>query len=61
MKCELELSRMEYRPVKYQYLGFGEFKAAHRFCKAVDEVSLSEEEKKIIKGVHEIEKIFQAA
>ncbi|ABW32119.1 hypothetical protein AM1_B0401 (plasmid) [Acaryochloris marina MBIC11017] len=32
-----------HRPVKHRYhptLGFGEFEAAHRFCKAVDEVSI---------------------
>ena len=67
-----------HRPVKHRYhstLGFGEFNAAHRFCKAVDEVSnflrprsrmaefvsLSDKRKKFIQGVSELKEKFQAA
>lgn len=56
-------------------LGFGEFHAAQRFCQAVDEVgnflrprarmaefvSLSDLRKRFMKGVEELEALFQAA
>lgn len=60
-----------YHPI----LGFGEFGAAHRFSIAVNEVSkfwrprsrmaesvsLTDRRKKFIKGVHELQELFQAA
>lgn len=76
--CTENPVEQSHRPVKHRYhptLGFGEFNAAHRFCKAVDEVSkflrprsymaefvsLSEKRKKFIKDVSELKEIFQAA
>ena len=78
-RCRISLSPgFDHSPVKHRYhptLGFGEFNAAHRFCKAVDEVSnflkpcshmaefmpLSDKRNKFIRGVSELEEIFQAA
>ena len=59
----------------YPTLGFGEFEAAQRFCQAVDEVGnflrpqtrmaevvcLAECRERFIKGVEELESLFQAA
>ena len=76
--CTENPVEQSHRPVKHRYhptLGFGEFNAAHRFCKAVDEVSnflrprsymaefvsLSEKRRKFIKGVDELQELFQAA
>ncbi len=58
----------------YPTLGFGEFEAAQRFCQAVDEVGnflrlrsqiaefmcLSECRQRFVKGVEELEVLFQA-
>ena len=67
-----------HRRIKHRYyltLGFGEFYAAQRFCRAVDEVGdflrprlrmtevvyLRSRRKKFLRGVEELEALFQAA
>ena len=59
----------------YPTLGFGEFEAAQRFCQAIDELSnflrprsqmaefvcLSDRRQRFMKGVNELEAMFQAA
>ena len=76
--CRANPVEQSHRTVKHRYyptLGFGEFEAAQRFCKAVDEVGnflrphrqmaefvcLSDRRTKFMKGVEELEVLFQAA
>ena len=76
--CTANPVEQSHRPVKHRYyptLGFGEFEAAQRFCKAVDEVSnflrprsqmaefvsLSDRRNILIQGVEKLEVLFQAA
>jgi transposase-like protein len=76
--CTANPVEQSHRTVKHRYyptLGFGEFEAAQRFCKAVDEVGnflrprsqmaefvcLSDRRKKFTKGVEDLEALFQAA
>ncbi|MEO1125724.1 MAG: IS6 family transposase [Cyanobacteria bacterium J06639_16] len=76
--CTANPVEQSHRPVKHRYyptLGFGEFDAAQRFCRAVDEVgnflrpqsqmaeyvSLFDRRQKFMKGVEELEALFLAA
>ena len=76
--CTANPVEQSHRRIKHRYyptLGFGEFEAAQRFCRAVDEVgnflrprsrmtefvSLRSRRQKFIKGVEELEALFQAA
>ncbi len=76
--CRENPVEQSHRTVKHRYyptLGFGEFEAAQRFCKAVDEVGnflrprthmrefvcLSDQRKKFMKGVEDLEALFRAA
>ncbi|MGR3278686.1 IS6 family transposase [Acaryochloris marina NIES-2412] len=76
--CTENPVEQSHRPVKHRYhptFGFGEFNAAQRSCKAVDEVSnflrprtrmaefvsLPEKRRKFIKGVNELQDLFQAS
>ena len=76
--CTANPVEQSHRRIKHRYyptLGFGEFDAAQRFCRAVDEagnflrpqsrmaefVSLCDRRQKFMKGVEELEVLFQAA
>ena len=76
--CTANPVEQSHRRIKHRYyptLGFGEFNAAHRFCKAVDEVgnflrpraqmaefvSLRSRRERFMKGVEDLEVLFQAA
>ena len=76
--CTANPVEQSHRWIKHRYyptLGFGEFNAAQRFCKAIDEVgnflrprahmaefvSLRSRRELFIKGVEELAVLFQAA
>ncbi|MEO1131184.1 MAG: DDE-type integrase/transposase/recombinase [Cyanobacteria bacterium J06639_1] len=76
--CTANPVEQSHRRIKHRYyptLGFGEFDAAQRFCRAVDEVgnylrprrrmaefvSLNDRRKNFMKGVKELEALFQGA
>lgn len=76
--CTANPVEQSHRRIKHCYyptLGFGEFEAAQRFCRAVDEVgnflrpqarmtgfvSLRDRRERFIKGVEKLEEIFEAA
>ena len=76
--CTANPVEQSHRPVKHRYyptLGFGNFDAAERFCRAVDEVAnflrprtqmaesvcLSERREKFMQGVEQLEALFLAA
>lgn len=76
--CTANPVEQSHRRIKHRYyptLGFGEFNAAQRFCKAVDEVgnflrprsrmsefvSLRDRRERFTKGVEALEALFQAA
>ena len=76
--CTANPVEQSHRRIKHRYyptLGFGEFNAAQRFCRAVDEVGnflrpcsrmaefvcLSDRRQKFMKGVEELEALFQTA
>ena len=76
--CTANPVEQSHRRIKHRYyptLGFGEFDAAQRFCRAVDEVgnflrprsqmrevvSLTEHRARLMKGVEELGAIFKAA
>ena len=76
--CTANPVEQSHRCIKHRYyptLGFGEFEAAQRFCRAVDEVgnflrpqlrmgesvSLAERRERFVKGVKELKALFQAA
>ncbi len=75
--CTANPVEQSHRRIKHRYyptLGFGEFEAAQRFCRAVDEVgnflrpqtrmaefvSLADRRKHFIAGCKELEALFQA-
>lgn len=75
--CTANPVEQSHRRIKHRYyptLGFGEFEAAQRFCRAVDEVghflrprsrmaefvSLDDRRKRFISGVEELQTLFQA-
>ena len=76
--CTTNPVEQSHRRIKHRYyptLGFSEFEAAQRFCRAVDEVgdflrpqsrmsefvSLSDRRQRFMTGVEELEALFQAA
>lgn len=76
--CTANPVEQSHRRIKHRYyptLGFGEFEAAQRFCRAMDEVgnflrpqsrmaefvSLAERRARFMKGIEELKALFQAA
>ena len=76
--CTANPVEQSHRRIKHRYyptLGFGEFEAAQRFCRAVDEVGnflrprsrmaefvcLADRRARFLKGVEELGELFQAA
>ncbi|EDX82823.1 hypothetical protein S7335_1126 [Synechococcus sp. PCC 7335] len=76
--CTANPVEQSHRRIKHRYyptLGFGEFEAAQRFCRAVDEVGnflrprsrmaefvcLDDRRAQLLKGVEELEDLFQAS